>query len=133
MRDVAAAVGALLDGDPNLLWFDGQVGDTAGRPYVVFYLTTPSPRGERLSGDAPLGLYSLSTLYVGSKPNECRWVAERVHAALDGKRLTVPARTTTPLALGTSAQIRPDDGINPPAYVGTDVWRFTITRGAPDA
>lgn len=127
MRDVAAAVGALLDGDPNLLWFDGQVGDTAGRPYVVFYLTTPSPRGERLSGDAPLGLYSLSTLYVGGKPDECRWVAEHVHAALTRQRLAIPGRTSTPLAVGTAGQVRPDDGVNPPAYVCTDVWRFHLT------
>lgn len=131
MRAVARAVEDLLDGQSGLVWFDGEVtGDP--NPYVVYYLTTPARRGDRVSSDAPFGMYSLATLYVGSTPNETRWVAEKVHVALEGQLLHVEDREPAPVWLGTAGQVRPDTSRNPPAYVATDVWRFAISRGEPD-
>lgn len=126
MRTIAAAISSLLEADPSLIHFDGEVptGDSAPKRYVVFYLTTPRDGVRRSSADAGLGLYRLSTLYVGGSPNECRWVIEHAHAALKTKR---PTADSSPILLGSSGQVRHDKSINPPAWIATDVWQFSVT------
>ena len=102
--------------------------------YVVFYLTTPQGLGRRVSADAPKARFLLSTMAVGTSPNECRLIVEKVHAALVRNRLTVSGRTCDPfLPPASPAPIRYDDSVNPPAWIATDVWPFTSSRieGAP--
>lgn len=129
MRDHAAAVIDLLDAQSGLNVYDGEVptGSTEPQRYVVVYVTSPRQDSERLSADNSLRVYTVSTLSVGASPNECRWVAEKVHAALTRKRPAVADSMTSPISLLTAGQVRPDDDINPPAWVCTDVWRYSAT------
>ncbi len=127
MRDVVRAVGVLLDGAAGLVWFDGEVPDSAPERYVCLYVTTPRQEGERLSADHSQRVYTVSTMSVGTSPNECRWVAEKVHAALTRVRPAVEGRMCSPIRLLTAGQVRDDDSINPPAWIATDVWRFSVT------
>lgn len=126
-RAHAAAVKVLLDGASGLVVYDSEVPDQPGDRYVVFYVSTPWGRNPRLSAHLGQQLITVATLYVGNSPNECRWVAEKVQAALVRKRPAVTNRTTSPLVLGTAGQVGPDDSITPPAWIATDVWQFTST------
>lgn len=117
---------ALLDVE-GVLAFDGEVATGSGEPerYVVAYLTTPAQERHRLSADPGMGAYTLTTMSVGQSPNECRWVAEKVHAALTRAR---PNASCSPITLRTAGQVRRDDSINPPAWIATDVWRFATPK-----
>lgn len=133
IRAHAEAVETILATASGLVFHDGEppVGLT-GR-YVIFYLTTPQgvERTQRLSAAFPKSRFLLSTLYVGDSPNEVRWVAEKVHTALIGKRLSVAGRTCDPFTPpSTPGQVRPDDSTAPPAWVATDVWAFNSSRTA---
>lgn len=127
-----AIAGTLPAGSPV---FDTAPANGEKKPsqYVVFYLTAPMPVGERACDTEPFGLYSLSTMYFAQHIQSARWLMERVRVALEGKRLVLASQTATPLKVGRAASLLPNDAINPSAYVGTDVWRFTVTRGAPNA
>lgn len=130
MRTHAAAVEALLGSVPNLTVFDGEVPAAATGRYVVFYLTTPQgvEQSRRVSADSPKVRFTLSTLYFGDTPNECRWVAEKVHGALTRTRLAVAGWVNDPFMPPTSsAQIRKDDSTTPAAWVATDVWQFNAS------
>ena len=143
MSAVAAAVEDLFNAHPLLYTCEvgGQLQDigcpvyraiaSAGeqRPdiYVVYYLTSPLGRSERVSGDMSLGTYSLQTLCVGSDEDECRWALENVHEALERKRLAIPGRHGSAIRHGSNALVTPNTGINPPAVTCSDTWRFAIS------
>ena len=129
MRAQAAAFVALLDDNPNLPVYDGEVptGATEADRYVVVFMTTPRQESGRLSADRSLREYTATTMSVGTSPNECRWVAEKVHAALTRKRPAVANVVTAPITLITAGQVRKDTGVNPPVWICTDVWRFSAT------
>jgi hypothetical protein len=126
IRAHAAAVKTLLSGDATLPNYDGEVPTDAPGQYVVFYLSTPAGVGRRLSADAPKARFLLSTMAVGTSPNECRIIAEKVRARLTRQRLTVTGRICDPfLPPESPAPVRRDPDVNPPAWVATDVWPFT--------
>jgi hypothetical protein len=130
MRGHAQAVEDILSAVPNLTVYDGEVPNGATGRYVVFYLTTPQgvERSRRVSADSPKRRFTLSTMYVGDTPNECRWVAEKVHDALLRQRLTVAGWVNDPfLPPTTSAQVRKDDSTSPVAWIATDVWQFNAS------
>ena len=129
MRNQAAAVKTLLSAQAGLSVYDGEVPTGSGEParYVVFYLTSPRQESERLSADNSLRVYTVATMSVGTSPNECRWVAEKVHAALTRKRPTVANVACSPMSLVTAGQVRIDEGVNPSVWICTDVWRFSAT------
>lgn len=130
MRKVAEAFAALLSADANLIVFDGEVGTGKDEPerYVVFYTSTPAQERSRLSADPGIFAHTITTMSVGDSPNECRWVAEKVHAALTRKRPVIDGLNTSPVWLRSAGQVRRDDTTNPAAWIATDVWRFTTTR-----
>lgn len=134
IREHAAAVETLLSGDTTLPTYDGEIPTNAPDQYVVFYLTTPQGLSRRLSADVPKARFLLSTMAVGTSPNECRLIVEKVHARLTRQRLDVDGRICDPfLPPDTPAPLRRDTDINPPAWIATDVWPFTSSRieGAP--
>lgn len=125
VRDHAAAVLALIDADPDVVIYDGEVPAEPGPRYAVMYASTPLDRGPRLSAHMSQRLITVAVMNVGSSPNECRWVAEKTQARLRRVRPVVTGRTCTPLQLVTAGQVNPDDSIEPPAWVATDVWQFS--------
>ena len=126
IRDHDAAVKTLLSGDATLTTYDGEIPEDAPGQYVVFYLNAPSGLGRRLSADAPKARFLLSTMSVGTSPNECRLIAEKVRTRLIRSRLNVTGRICDPfLPPDSPAPIRRDDEIDPPAWIVTDVWAFT--------
>lgn len=124
VRAHAAAVLALLDADADLIVYDGEVPAAATGRYAVVYVTTPLDRGPRLSAHMSHRLVTVSVMCVGDSPNECRWVAEKAQGRLRRVRPVISGRVCTPLALVTAGQVRPDDSVEPPAWVATDVWQF---------
>jgi hypothetical protein len=126
IRDHAAAVKTILSGDATLPNYDGEIPEDAPDPYVVFYLNTPSGLSRRLSADAPKARFLLSTMAVGTSPNECRLIAEKVRTRLIRQRLSVAGRRCDPfLPPDSPAPVRRDPDVNPPAWIATDVWAFT--------
>ena len=126
IRAHAAAVQTLLSGDATLPTYDGEVPDGGPDQYVVFYLNAPSGLSRRLSADAPKARFLLSTMAVGTSPNECRLIAEKVRTRLIRNRLSVTGRICDPfLPPDSPAPIRRDTDVNPPAWIVTDVWAFT--------
>jgi hypothetical protein len=124
-RAHAAAVLALLDADPDLIVYDGEIPDAATGRYAVVYVTTPLDRGPRLSAHMSHRLLTVAVMCVGDSPNECRWVAEKAQGRLRRVRPAVSGATCTPLQLVTAGQVAPDDSIEPPAWTATDVWQFS--------
>lgn len=114
---------------PNLQVFDGAAPAGMNEPenYVVVSITTPRPETERLSADHSMRTYLLTTMSVGTSAWQVRETAELVHSLLTRHRLIASA---TPLRLGTAAQVREDNSINPPAWIATDVWRFSAPKEA---
>jgi len=124
-RAHAAAVFALLDAEPNLTVYDGDIPDTPAARYAVMYVTSPLDRGPRLSAHMSQRLLTVSVLCFGDSPNECRWVIEKTQARLRRVRPVVADRTCTPLRLVTAGQVAPDSSIEPPGWSATDVWQFS--------
>lgn len=125
VRDHASAVLSLLDADPDLVVYDGEVPDSPAGRYAVVYASTPMDRGPRLSAHMSHRIVTVSVLQFGSSPNECRWVAEKVQARLRRVRPVISGRTCTPLQLVAAGQVNPDDSIEPPGWAVTDVWQFS--------
>lgn len=129
MRAHADAIETVLAAT-GVATFDGEVPPTQTGRYIVFYLTTPQgvEQSRRISADSPKARFTLSTMYVGDTPNECRWVAERVQAALRRTRFAVAGWVNDPLMPPvSSAQVRKDDSLTPAAWVATDVWQFNAS------
>lgn len=143
MNAVTAAIDDLLNAHPLL--YTCEVGgelEEIGAPvyraiasageqrpdiYVVYYLTSPLGRSERVSGSMALGTYSLQTLCVGTDDSECRWAMQNVHEALERKRLVIPGRRGSAIRHGSNALVTTNTGINPPAVTCSDTWRFAIS------
>lgn len=125
VRDHAKAVFDLLDANPNLVVYDGEIPSAATGRYAVFYASTPLDRSPRLSAHMSHRVVTVSVMAVGDSPNECRWVAEKVQARLRRVRPVIAGCTCTPLQLVAAGQVNPDDSIEPPAWTSTDVWQFS--------
>ena len=121
--ELADLIKARLSTVEDLGVYDGEVPTGKDEPgnYVVFYLTMPRHESRRLSDDASVHVYTLTTMSVGTSPWQCRVTAQDVHATLTRHCLTAAA---TPIRLGTPGQVREDTSINPPKWISTDVWRF---------
>lgn len=128
-RAHAAAVKAMLTPVVGLVAYAGVLPPPENRAarYVVLYVTLPLGANRRLSGDMSQQRVTLATLYVGSTPDECRWVAEKTQTALTRNRPEVAGRKCTPITLGTAGNPREDTDQLPAAWVATDVWSFTST------
>lgn len=124
-RAHAAAVFALLDADPNLNIYDGDVPDDVEYPYGVMYASTPWDRGRRLSAHMSQRQFTVAILCVGRDPDEARWVSEKAATRLRRVRPVVAGRTCTPLMLASSTQVNPDQSVTPPKWTCTDVWQFS--------
>lgn len=124
MDALVAAIKARLTTVGTIPFFDGEptTGKDAPNKYGVWYLSLPNGRNPREAGDRALSLVTLAIIYRGKSPTGCRDVAAKARAALEGVRL-VPGAEQVHFE-GT--QVRPDDGVNPPAFVATDVARFHI-------
>ena len=122
----AAAAKTLLETTERTVYDSKATGTDIPPNYIVFYLSTPEGRSRRLSADAPKERFLLSTKCVGSTPWEVRDLLDRVRGVLLVKRLVVAGRNCSPFVAPRSySTVRPDDTINPPAYVATDPWPFT--------
>lgn len=124
MDAIIAAVDARLTG-LEFPFYDGSPPTGANLPpnrYGVWYLSLPNGRNPRSSGDRGSALVMLSILYRGKSADGCRKVAAVARAALDGVRLIDGGE---PIHL-EGTQVRPDDNVNPPEFVATDVARFHV-------
>lgn len=124
-RAHAQAVFNLLDADPNLVVYKGEIPDEPAPRYAVLYVTSPLERGRRLSAHHGQVLVTASVLCFGDSPDEVGWVVERVQTRLRRARPVVTGFSTTPMQQATAAQLVPDDSIAPPGWSGTEVWQFT--------
>ena len=124
MDALVAAIDARLSGQ-SVAFYDTEVPTGQNLPpnkYGVWYLMLPSGRNPRGSNDRGLSLVTLSILYRGKSPNGCCDVAWVARAALNGVQLVAGADQVR----FEGTQVRPDDSVNPPEYVATDVARFHV-------
>jgi hypothetical protein len=129
--DATAAVLALLRADANLTVHDGKVptdpttGKLPARPYVVVY-GPPDGDGDRivdsLSGSSSRSDGVVTTTVVGDTAESVRIVAKRVRAALLDVSPTVTGRSSFPIRVSSSQDVRRDDDVQPPVMYAVDRW-----------
>jgi hypothetical protein len=109
IRDHVAAVVALVDADPNVTVYDGQVPNEPTLPYVV--IRTDTGRRERSALPATSDRLTLRiwATSVGLNRTSAQVVSERVTAALLDVRPTVSSRSCFPITSVNSQPARVDD------------------------
>ncbi len=113
IRDHVAAVVALVDADPNVTVYDGQVPNEPTLPYVV--IRTDTGRRERSALPATSDRLTLRiwATSVGLNRTSAQVVSERVTAALLDVRPTVTSRSCFPITSVNSQPAREDDVVKP--------------------
>lgn len=134
MRGAMDAVLALLRAiDPDHLPVvlpDQLDDDISQRPqlYVVVFDQTPMRRDPTLTGRGQSVGATFAVQHVGTTTGEVRDSVTDTQTALQGVRLTVAGRVSTPLKWISGSQILPDSETrNPRLYTATDVWRCAFT------
>ena len=113
IRDHVAAVVALVDADPNVTVYDGQVPNEPSLPYVV--IRTDSGRRERsaLPASSDRVTVRIWATSVGETRASAQWVSEKVTTALLDVRPTVTGRSCFPITSVNSQPAREDDVVKP--------------------
>lgn len=138
MRVVDTAVLGVLE-DANLNVHDGLVSAdnssnvvTYDLPYVVYYSSVGDDDNRRLSGRKARRSVFFSVTYVGLTREQAKWAGEKVRAALQGQRLTIPGHRSWLCDLQESQRVRrDDDAIRPngaPLFYGVDNYALSITQ-----
>jgi len=88
----AVAFLALLDADPVLTVYDGQVDDNAAKPYVVVYFYGTPQRGDDLTAESRETKTRATVHCVGETAASARIIAQRVQAAVLDKTPVIAGR-----------------------------------------
>lgn len=125
MRAIAKGIKELFEQESELHVFDTEVPTEPPDLYVVYYLSSPSDRSVRSTARPGQHAYRLTTLSIGTSPDECRWVVEKVTKCLE---FHAPVAGSSVITHSTFGIVRPDDSINPPAFTCTDLWTFHVSQ-----
>ena len=120
----AAAVLALIDAQPNVTVYDGQVPNRPVLPYAVMYADQGGAGQSAFSGKSDFRVWRFQTTAVGSTPEQCRWLAERVELALLDVAPVVTGRTCGRIDKLDSQPVRRDDTVDPALFYAVDRWQF---------
>lgn len=122
IRSHVAAVKALLA--TVTLYDGGQVPDNAVLPYAVLYADGGKASVDNLADLATRRDWSFQTTSVGADPDQARWTAEKVQAALVGATPVVAGRTCGRIRHDVSRDAEPDFDVVPPVVYAVDRFRF---------
>lgn len=102
--------------------YEGVAPASEDPPFAVFYFDSgqKSPFERTVLNDAPRDL-RYQTTAVGATPEQARWVADKVAAALYGGVPTVSARLVWPVIEESSQPIRRDDE-SAATFLATSEW-----------
>lgn len=102
--------------------YEGQAPSGAEPPYAVLYFDSgrKSAFERNILNEAPRDL-RYQTTCVGSTPEQARWVADKVGAALYGAVPAVPGRLVWPVIEESSQPIRRDDE-SLAVFIATSQW-----------
>lgn len=117
---ILAMVRASVPGDCGI--YEGGAPVEVDPPFAVFYFDSgrKSPFERTLLNDAPRDL-RYQTTSVGATPDQARWVADKVGAALYGGVPSVSGRLVWPVIEESSQPIRRDDE-SLATYLATAQW-----------
>lgn len=108
--------------------YESRAPQGAVPPYAVFHFDTgrKSPFERNVLNQAPRDL-RYQTTSVGTTPDQARWVADKVAAALEGDVPAVSGRRVWPVIDEGAQPIRPDDE-STGLFLASSQW---LTRSDP--
>lgn len=113
------------------------VGDGSGegltRPYVTVDVLSGRAYTTSLDGDQDGRALPVPLTLVGDSPRACRWLADRVEAALLDRRLVVNGRTTAPMTRTSATAPDVDNKLQPSAWWTTEIWNVSSVRAQEPA